>query len=77
MAAGKRTSTAFPSRLQAKADRLLDRINARRKAIEKQKGMLPESYPLGEWDEDVPSSEKAHRRIGGRVGSHHSRVTGV
>jgi hypothetical protein len=46
MAAGKHTSTAFPSRPRSKADRLLDRINARRKAIEKEKGVLPESYPL-------------------------------
>lgn len=46
MANSKRTSTAFPPRAEPKADRLLERINARRKAIEKQKGTLPESYPL-------------------------------
>jgi hypothetical protein len=52
MAAGKHTSTAFPSRPRSRADRLLDRINARRKAIEKQKGVLSESYPLIRDDRD-------------------------
>jgi len=46
MKTNRRTSTAFPPRRQTKPDGLLDRINARRKAIEKQKGLLPESYPL-------------------------------
>lgn len=46
MKTNRRTSTAFPPRRQTKPDRLLDRINARRKAIEQKKGLLPESYPL-------------------------------
>jgi mRNA-degrading endonuclease YafQ of YafQ-DinJ toxin-antitoxin module len=38
--------------------------------------ITPHAY-RGAYDEDLSSGEKARRGIGGRVGSHHSRITGV